>query len=148
MENRPKLTPKSTFDVDDVTDNVTAWRQNRMDTGDGHIFSLLVKSQYKQSYWFSNKSNINIIYNISVITITIKMSIILANFGKYTISDCPFFCLSVCLLSIITEKRLKGFSWNFRVGGTWYNWEHFQDVPFNPLNTGSFFHFFGGIHAS
>ena len=30
------------------------------------------------------------IYNISVITITITMSIILANFGKYAISDCPF----------------------------------------------------------
>ena len=36
------------------------------------------------------------IYNISVITITITMSIILANFGKYAISDCPFICLSVC----------------------------------------------------
>ena len=28
------------------------------------------------------------------------------------------------------------------------NWEHFQDVPFNPLNTGFFYHFFGAIHAS
>ena len=43
-----------------------------------------------QSYWFSKQSKINIIYNISVITITITMSIILANFGKYAISDCPF----------------------------------------------------------
>ena len=43
-----------------------------------------------QSYWFSKQSRINIIYNISVITITITMSIILANFGKYAISDCPF----------------------------------------------------------
>ena len=52
-----------------------------------------------QSYWFSEakQSKINIIYNISVITITITMSIILANFGKYAISDCPFICLSVCL---------------------------------------------------
>ena len=32
-----------TFDVDDVTDDVTAWRQSRMDTGDGYIFSLLIK---------------------------------------------------------------------------------------------------------
>ena len=30
---------KSIFDVDDVT----AWRQSRMDTGDGHRFSLIVK---------------------------------------------------------------------------------------------------------
>ena len=43
-----------------------------------------------QSYWFSKQSKINIIYNISVIPITITMSIILANFGKYAISDCPF----------------------------------------------------------
>ena len=50
-----------------------------------------------QSYWFSKQSKINIIYNISVITITITMSIILANFGKYAISDCPFICLFVCL---------------------------------------------------
>ena len=34
---------KSTFDVNDVTDDVIAWRQKRMDTGDGHRFSLLVK---------------------------------------------------------------------------------------------------------
>ena len=50
-----------------------------------------------QSYWFSNQSNINIIYNISVVTITITMSVILANFGKYAISECPFICLSVRL---------------------------------------------------
>ena len=56
-----------------------------------------------QSYWFLKQSKINIIYNISVITITITMSIILANFGKYAISDCPFIFLcwfnglSVCL---------------------------------------------------
>ena len=52
--------------------------------------AFLTKSQYMQSYWFSNKSNLNIIYNISVITITITITIILANFGKYAISDCPF----------------------------------------------------------
>ena len=52
-----------------------------------------------QSYRFSNQSNINIIYNISLITITNTMSIIniLANFGKYAISDCPFICLFVRL---------------------------------------------------
>ena len=50
-----------------------------------------------QPYWFSKQSNINIIYNISVITITITISIILANFGKYAISDYPFICLFVCV---------------------------------------------------
>ena len=50
-----------------------------------------------QSYWFSKQSKINIIYNISVITITITMTIIFANFGKYAISDCPFICMFVCL---------------------------------------------------
>ena len=50
------------------------------------------KSQYMQSYWFSNNSNINIIYNISVMTITITIIIILANVGKYAISDCLFIC--------------------------------------------------------
>ena len=73
--------------------------------------AYMSKSQYMPSYWLSNKSNINIIYNISVGTITIIMSVILANFGKYAISDCPFItcqnyhfgkyvrwsCLSVCL---------------------------------------------------
>ena len=49
-----------------------------MDTDSAYIS----KSQYMQSYWFSNKSNINIIYNISVMTITITIIIILANFGK------------------------------------------------------------------
>ena len=52
--------------------------------------AYMSKSEYMESYWFSNKSNINIIYNISVVTITITMSVILANFGKYAISDCPF----------------------------------------------------------
>ena len=52
--------------------------------------AYLSKNQYMQSYWFPNQSNINIIYNISVITITIEMSIISLNFGKYAISDCPF----------------------------------------------------------
>ena len=37
--------PKSTFDVDEVAVNVTAWRQSRMNTRDGYIFSLLVKKQ-------------------------------------------------------------------------------------------------------
>ena len=93
------------------------------------VKSISIINQYMQSYWFSKQSKINIIYNISVITITITMSIILANFGKYAISDCPFItcqnlqfwqvcsfvglsvCLSVCLsvslsvLSSITHER-------------------------------------------
>ena len=64
--------------------------------------AYMSKSQYTQSYWFPNKSNINIIYNISVITITITLIIILANFGKYAISDCLFICLSVCYLPKFT----------------------------------------------
>ena len=61
------------------------------------VKSISILSQYMQSYWFSNQSNIIIIYNISVITITITMSIILANFGKYAFSDCPFmFYVSHC----------------------------------------------------
>ena len=64
-----------------------------------------------QSYWFSKQSKINIIYNISVITITITMSIMLANFGKYTISDCPFILLLFCcflsiFLKLIVNCRL------------------------------------------
>ena len=54
------------------------------------VKSISIISQYMQSYWFSKQSKFNIIYNISVITITNTMSIILANFGKYAISDCPF----------------------------------------------------------
>ena len=51
------------------------------------VKSISIITQYMQSYLFSNQSNINIIYNISVITITNTMSIMLANFGKYAISD-------------------------------------------------------------
>ena len=42
---RPSETnpPQIFFDVDDVTVNVTAWRQSRVDTGDGYLFSLHVK---------------------------------------------------------------------------------------------------------
>ena len=98
------------------------WKKE-MDTDSAY----LTDSQYIQSYWFSNKSNINIIYNISVITITIAITIILANLGKYAISDCPFItcqnyhfgkyvgwsCLSVCL-SVCTEisQNLKNESAN------------------------------------
>ena len=35
---------------------------------------------------------------MSVITITITMSIILANFGKYAISDCPFILYVTCCM--------------------------------------------------
>ena len=56
-----------------------------------------------QPYWL--QSNINIIYNISVITITITISIILANFGKYAISDCPFICLFVTLSHHISRTN-------------------------------------------
>ena len=63
-----------------------------------------------QSYRFSNQSNINIIYNISIITITNTMSIIniLANFGKYAISDCPFICLLGCQTDCLTPRRSNG----------------------------------------
>ena len=59
---------------------------HEMDTDSAYMSN----SQYMQSYWFLNKSNINILYNISVMTITITIIIILANFGKYAISDCLF----------------------------------------------------------
>ena len=68
-----------------------------------------------RSYWFSNKSNINIIYNYSVITITNTMSniYILANFGKYAISDCPFIhWLLKCINYIQTERVSVILSWN------------------------------------
>ena len=68
------------------------------------VKSISIISQYMQPYWFSNQSNINIIYNISVITITITMSIIIANFGKYAISDCPFICLFVSLSRCLSGR--------------------------------------------
>ena len=109
--------------------DVKVGRIQEMDTDSAY----LSKSQYMQSYCFSNQSNMNIIYNISFITIAITMSIILANFGKYAISDCPFItcqnlilasmfvgrvCLSVCLsvfcLFVCTEisQNLKNESAN------------------------------------
>ena len=101
-------------------DNLVTRSQDRSNGCRG-VKSISIISQYMQSYWFSKQSKINIIYNISVITITITMSIILANFGKYAISDCPFITcqnfqflqvcsfvgLSVCLsvLSSITPEH-------------------------------------------
>ena len=75
-----------------------AWLQE-MDTDSAYMS----KSQYMQSYWFSNKSNNNIIYNISVMTITITIIIILANFGKYAISDCLFICLLLAKIYILAS---------------------------------------------
>ena len=78
------------------------WIQE-MDTDSAYMS----KSQYMQSYWFSNKSNIKIIYNISVMTITITIIIILGNFGKYAISDCPFIYYCVCRKSLtVANTRL------------------------------------------
>ena len=71
------------------SNNKVTMSQDRSN-GCGGVRSISIISQYMQSYWCSKQSNINIIYNISVITITIKMTIILANFGKYAISDCTF----------------------------------------------------------
>ena len=70
--------------------NNTVTRSQDRSNGCRGIKSISIISQYMQSYWFSKQSKINMIYNILVITITITMSIILANFGKYAISDCPF----------------------------------------------------------
>ena len=70
--------------------NNSVTRSQDRSNGCRGVKSISIISQYMQSYWFSKQSKINIIYNISVITITITMSIILANFGKYAISDCPF----------------------------------------------------------
>ena len=64
-----------------------------------------------QSYWFSKQSKINIIYNISVITITITMTIILANFGKYAISDCPFIIIGWNVLDMKEKKVLNCETW-------------------------------------
>ena len=95
-----------------------------------------------QSNRFSNQSNINIIYNISIITITYTMSIIniLANFDKYAISDCPFICMSVYLLATLQNNGWTDCHEIVRVGGTWCR-KHIKNVPFNPLNTGILFHF-------
>ena len=58
-------------------------------------------------------------------------------------------CLSVCLIAILPKNCWTDFHEIFRVGlDTRNNWEHFQDVPFNPLNTGCFSHFLGAIHVS
>ena len=79
------------------------WVTRSQDRSNGcrGVKSISIISQYMQSYWFSKQSKINIIYNISVITITITMSNILANFGKYAISDCPFIILLIYQNSVI-----------------------------------------------
>ena len=74
-----------------------------MSNGCRGVKSISIISQYMQSYWFSKQSKINIIYNISVITITITMSIILANFGKYAISDCPFIVFGRGLVPVASD---------------------------------------------
>ena len=102
-----------------------------------------------QSYWFLKQSKINIIYNISVITMTITMSIILANFGKYAISDCPFIsvCLFVCLCVCgqhygkMCEQIFMTFS-GYIGHDIRNNRENLGSVTFNPLSTGFLFLWF------
>ena len=101
------------FKVNGLITRSPGHKTGRMGEDCRGVKSISIINQYMQSYWFSKQSKINIIYNISVITITITMTIILANFGKYAISDCPFItcqnlqflasmfvcrfvCLSVC----------------------------------------------------
>ena len=77
MEKPPKINPREvllmlmTSLITSQCDVKVRWKKE-MDTDSAY----LTKSLYMQSYWFSNKSNINIIYNISVIIITITMNII------------------------------------------------------------------------
>ena len=59
------------------------------------------------------------IYNISVITITITMSIILANFDKYAISDCPF--IKLFEVTIRTEVIFRANKTNIFVRRTEVN---------------------------
>ena len=99
--------------------------------------AYMSKSQYMQSYWFSNKSTINIIYNISVVTLTITMSIILANFGKYAISDCPFINLvnlcvpTACCIECIAKESDYENSWCSSIFIKWH--VHLQACYFNTI---------------
>ena len=65
---------------------------------------------------------------------------------------CPLLCLFVFLsVSNIAEKTAERIFMTFSglVGlDTRNNWDNVHDVPFNPLDTGIFPHFFEGIHAS
>ena len=58
------------------------------------------------------------------------MSIMLANFGKYAISDCPFICLSVCLYGNFTksQERLNQSSPNLVTS------KHQSMIPASPLD--------------
>ena len=86
-------------DFQNQRSNIYVTRSQDRSNGQRGVKSISIISQYMQSYRFSNQSNINIIYNISIITITNTVSIIniLANFGKYAISDCPFILVCWCL---------------------------------------------------
>ena len=54
--------------------------------------------------------------------------------------DCLSVRLSVCLLATLRKNGWTNFHEIFRVGGTTYKEQlgTFQDIPFNPLNTGIF----------
>ena len=98
---------KSIFDVDDVT----AWRQSRMDTGDGHRFSLIVKKavhaillifkQVKHQYDLQYFSNHYHHYNEHYIS----------KFWQVRNLRLPFH-LSVCL-SVCRQHSFRCLLWNF-----------------------------------
>ena len=131
MERMSEINPKKAL-LMLMTSLITSHRDvkvrwlREMDTDSAYMS----KNQYMQSNWFSNKSNINIIYNISVMTITITIVIILANFGKYPISDCLFICLFVCLYGNFakSQERLSQSSPNLVTS------MHLSMIPASSLN--------------
>ena len=82
-------------DFQDQRSNNYVTRSQDRSNGSRGVKYISIISQYMQSYRFSNQSSINIIYNIITITNTMSIINILANFGKYAISDCPFIILLV-----------------------------------------------------
>ena len=98
MERLSKINPQKvrlmlmTLLMTSQRDVKVGWIQE-MDT----YSAYLSKSQYIQSYWFSNQSDINIIYNISVITIIITTSII----WQVCSSDGLLVCLCLSVTSSI-----------------------------------------------
>ena len=121
MERPPEINPRN---VDDVTENVTVWRQSQMEKGDGHRFSLLdkkpvhaillifkqVKHQYNLQYFsyhyhhynehyiskFWQVRNLQLPFHLLLAKIIILASMLVGRVCYLSV------CLSVCYLPKFT----------------------------------------------
>ena len=78
-----------------------------------------------------------IVWNFALVTSTME-KVMFSSLSVACLSVCLSVCLPACLLATLRKTAERIFmKFSGKVGlDTRNNWQHFQDVPFNPLNTG------------